>query len=66
MAKTLISPSRYVQGPGELKNIGNYASKYGKKALAIISKGGYKREGSTAEDSFKKEGIDVGFDFFNG
>ena len=66
MAKTLISPSRYVQGPGELKNIGNYASKYGKKALAIISKGGYKREGSTVEDSFKKEGIDVGFDFFNG
>ena len=55
MAKTLISPSRYVQGPGELKNIGNYASKYGKKALAIISKGGYKREGSTVEDSFKKE-----------
>ena len=66
MAKTLISPSRYVQGPGELKNIGTYASKYGKKALAIISKGGYKREGSTVEDSFKKEGIDVGFDFFNG
>ena len=66
MAKTLISPSRYVQGPGEFKNIGNYASKYGKKALAIISKGGYKREGSTVEDSFKKEGIDVGFDFFNG
>ena len=40
MAKTLISSSRYIQGPGELKNIGTYASKYGKKALAIISKGG--------------------------
>ena len=33
MANILISPSKYVQGAGELKKLGAYAEKYGKKAL---------------------------------
>ena len=43
MAKILISPSKYLQGAGEMKNLGTYAAKSGKKALVLISKGGYKR-----------------------
>lgn len=37
MAKILISPSKYLQGAGEMKNIGTYAAKCGKKALVLIS-----------------------------
>lgn len=66
MANILISPSKYVQGPGELKKIGTYASNYGKKPLVIISKGGYKREGESLDKSFKEAGLTAGFDFFNG
>ena len=39
MAKILISPSKYLQGAGEMKNIGTYAAKCGKKALVLISQG---------------------------
>ena len=49
MAKILISPSKYLQGAGEMKNLGTYAAKSGKKALVLISKGGYKRIGKTIE-----------------
>lgn len=31
MAKILISPSKYIQGPGELSNLGTYAENLGKK-----------------------------------
>ena len=33
MAKILISPSKYIQGPGELNRLGQYVEKLGKKAL---------------------------------
>ena len=32
MAKILCSPSKYVQGAGEMKKLGEYAQKYGKKS----------------------------------
>ena len=32
MAKILISPSKYLQGAGEMKKIGTYASNCGKKS----------------------------------
>ena len=37
MAKILISPGKYIQGSGEMKRLGNYASGYGKKALVPVS-----------------------------
>ena len=43
MAKILISPSKYVQGPKELKKLGSYTQGYGKKALILITESGYKR-----------------------
>lgn len=66
MAKILISPSKYVQGAGEMKKLGTYAASYGKKALILISAGGYKRIGSDIEESFRDSGCNIEFDYFNG
>lgn len=66
MAKILISPSKYLQGAGEMKNLGTYAAKSGKKELVLISKGGYKRIGKTIEESFAESTCEVVFDYFNG
>lgn len=66
MAKILISPSKYLQGAGEMKNLGTYAAKYGKKALVLISAGGYKRIGKMVEESFAESTCEVIFDYFNG
>ncbi len=66
MAKILYSPSRYVQGAGELKKIGEYAQSYGKKALVLISRGGYERNGKNVEESFSRSECQVEFDFFGG
>ena len=52
MAKILISPSKYIQGAGEMKKLGTYADSYGKKALVLISKGGHKRIGA---DVYKRQ-----------
>ena len=59
MAKILISPSKYLQGAGEMKNIGTYAAKCGKKALVLISQGGYRRIGAMIEESFAGSDCDV-------
>ena len=64
MASILISPSKYVQGAGELKKLGEYVSKLGKNALALISESGYKRVGKDIKNSF--DTTSIGFDFFNG
>lgn len=66
MAKILISPSKYLQGAGEMKNIGTYAAKCGKKALVLISQGGYRRIGAMIEESFAGSDCNVVFDYFNG
>lgn len=66
MAKILISPSKYLQGAGEMKKIGEYAEKAGKKALILISAGGQKRFGSMVEESFAASKCDMIFENFNG
>lgn len=66
MATIFISPSKYIQGPGEMNNIGAYTEKYGKKALCLISAGGYRRQGAQIEASFAKVEATVIFDYFNG
>ena len=66
MANILISPSKYVQGAGELKKLGEYAEKYGKKALILITASGYKRCGSIVEAGFKISQAQIVFDYFNG
>ena len=64
--KNFNQPSKYLQGAGEMKKIGTYASNCGKKALVLISKGGYKRIGKMIEDSFAESTCEVVFDYFNG
>lgn len=66
MAKILISPSKYVQGAGEMSKLGTYAASYGKNALILISEGGYKRIGASIEESFKDVDCSAAFDYFNG
>ena len=44
-----------------MKNIGTYAAKYGKKALVLISQGGYRRIGAMIEESFAGSDCDVCF-----
>ena len=66
MPKIYISPSRYIQGPNELDNIGSYADRYGSNALCLITKGGMKRQGSQIQDSFAKAKCCLSFESFNG
>ncbi len=66
MAKILISPSKYVQGAGEMKKLGTYAEAYGKKALILISAGGLKRIGTIIEESFKAASCEYISEIFNG
>ena len=66
MANVLISPSRYVQGSGELKKLGGYAEKYGKKALALITRSGYQRCGGVVETGFQESSAEIIFEYFNG
>lgn len=66
MAKILISPGKYVQGPGELKKVGTYAAAYGKKALVLISAGGKKRSGEMISASFAEAGMAMEFAIHSG
>ncbi len=66
MANIFISPSRYVQGAGEMDKIGGYTEKYGKKALCLICAGGIKRQGKQIENSFADSSTEVIFEEFHG
>ncbi len=66
MAKILISPNKYVQGAGELKNLGSHVSKLGSNFLVLISESGYKRNGEMIENSFKDLDCQYHFEYFNG
>ncbi len=66
MVKVLTSPSRYVQGKNVLAEIGKYVKPLGDKALVVISKGGYSRNGQMVEESFQEAGIEAVFEFFAG
>ena len=59
MANTIISPNRYVQGRGELKNLPEHAKKLGKKLFVIISASGLKRVRDLLEKSFAQSSGDL-------
>lgn len=65
MANILISPSKYVQGAGEMKKLGEYAAKYGKKALVLITESGYKRIGQIVDGSFQGQDMEPVYEYFN-
>lgn len=64
MANILISPSKYVQGAGELGKLGSYVEALGGSALALISESGYRRCGAEIEKGFTE--TKISFDYFNG
>lgn len=66
MANTIISPNRYVQGRGELKNLPEHAKKLGKKLFVIISASGLKRVRNLLEKSFENTGMVLVFEEFQG
>lgn len=66
MAKVIIAPGKYVQGAGEMKNLGSYVAKLGKKALVVVSPSGLKRNSATIDASFGEAGVEVVYDEFNG
>jgi glycerol dehydrogenase len=53
MERVIAAPLKYVQGPGEMKNIAKYAKIFGKKgAFAISSPSMYERYAETIKESF--------------
>ena len=66
MTKILFSPGKYIQGPGEINNVGKYAAGLGKKALILISAGGFRRNGQDILDGFETEDCTCEFEMFNG
>lgn len=66
MARIFISPSKYVQGPGELTRFGEYAKAYGDHALVVISEGGLRRSGDVITASLEAAGVAHTYDNFNG
>lgn len=66
MANIIASPTRYIQGKGELKHLGEKVSSLGKKFFIIVSASGKKRVGDTVTESFQQAGRDFVFEIFNG
>lgn len=66
MSKIIISPSKYIQGNGELKNLYNYTKNLGQSFLLIASENGIKRVRNTIEESFKNSNSSLTFEAFNG
>ena len=66
MTKVFQSPAKYIQGPGEMDRLGEYAEGLGKKAFCLISAGGKKRQGEQIVNSFAGRSASVDFEIFNG
>ena len=67
MANIIGSPSRYIQGKGELANLAAHAANLGrKKIFALVSKAGKGRVENILAESAKKAGSTVSFETFNG
>jgi glycerol dehydrogenase len=66
MAKILNSPSKYIQGAGELSRIGSHVKSIGTHALVLISASGLKRSGDDIRRGFEDAGMPVDFEVFNG
>lgn len=62
MANIIIAPNKYVQGKGELANIGKYASALGKNMFVIVSASGLKRVENIVRKSFEEAGCTVHFE----
>ena len=65
MANIIISPSRYVQGKGELANIATHIGEMGHNFFVISTESGVKRVGDTIKKSFANTDSKIHFESFN-
>ncbi|MBQ9941894.1 MAG: glycerol dehydrogenase [Christensenellaceae bacterium] len=66
MANIIISPSRYVQGSGELKNIAKHTLGLGSKFFILGTTSGLRRVEETVKASFAGTDAALHFEAFNG
>lgn len=66
MANVIGSPSRYVQGRGELAHLYEHCEKYGKDLFVLVSTSGKKRVEGKIAQSVEGTGAKVVYEIFNG
>lgn len=66
MAQIIGSPSRYVQGKGELANLRQHTEKFGKNIFVLVSESGKKRVAPAIDKSFEGTEAKVVYESFNG
>ncbi|MBF0443943.1 MAG: glycerol dehydrogenase [Oligoflexales bacterium] len=66
MKKILISPGRYLQGNGELRNLGAYVEGYGNKALFVATKESGQRFSGYWNESMSKGSSEIFYGGFCG
>ncbi|OUN15209.1 MULTISPECIES: glycerol dehydrogenase [unclassified Allofournierella] len=66
MANVIGSPSRYVQGRGELAHLYEHCEKYGKDLFVLVSASGKKRVEAKIAQSVEGTGAKVVYETFNG
>jgi glycerol dehydrogenase len=59
MKKVLISPSKYLQGEGEINNLGLYIKEFGSKALLIASQKAETRVKQSLENTQKEFSVEI-------
>ena len=66
MADIIISPSKYIQGKGVIKELSKYVNVRAKKIFCLISGSGYKRVGEFVESDFEKSDSSIIIKIFEG
>jgi len=66
MKKVLIAPSKYLQGNGELSNLGTYVKDFGKTALLVASQNDQGRVQAFLDESLNRESYKLIYGEFNG
>ena len=66
MAQIIASPSRYIQGRGELANLRQHTEKFGKNIFVLVSESGKKRVAPAIDKSFEGTDAKVVYESFNG
>jgi glycerol dehydrogenase len=66
LMKTMISPSKYIQGPGAVAEVGQYAAEMGKSALVVGGKTALGVVQETLLDSLNKAGVKTRVEIFRG
>lgn len=66
MSRIYKSPSRYIQGPGAITELGAHAAPFGSSALGIARTAAIERMGAAIKRGFKREGAMLALEPFGG